>query len=407
MRYVFNNNNDNNNNHSNNNNNSKLDKQNKIDVADIIENLDGVRLLWSLLKNPNPKVQSYAAWALCPCIQNAKIYSIEYDNISWTISIAFISPRANEYSHVIQLNDQMKYFVNTSKISSSESLGNDAGELVRSFVGGLELIVSLLNSKDLEVLAAVCAAVSKIAEDEENLAVITDHGVVPLLSRLTYTKDDRLRCPLTDAIAKCCTWGTNRIDFGRAGAVIPIVRYLKSSDPNVHRSTAKALFQLSRDPNNCVSMHQVNVVKYLLQMVGSSDPELQTASAGCISNIRRLALANEKVHLTKLHEKVKFNGVKNSTVKKSSKNKTSPNHHHQHQQHYRQQENQEPQQNHSHEETEFNEKSIVSDDHISNLDDTAVRTTLSDTIETPSGEVNNSLKASPQIVTDSNISSPK
>ncbi|CAH8507456.1 unnamed protein product [Schistosoma intercalatum] len=288
----------------------------------------------------------------------------------------------------------------------------DAGELVRSFVGGLELIVSLLNSKDLEVLAAVCAAVSKIAEDEENLAVITDHGVVPLLSRLTHTKDDRLRCPLTDAIAKCCTWGTNRIDFGRAGAVIPIVRYLKSSDPNVHRSTAKALFQLSRDPNNCVSMHQVNVVKYLLQMVGSSDPELQTASAGCISNIRRLALANEKVHLTKLHEKVKFNGVKNSTVKKSSKNKSSPNHHHhhhhhQHQEHYRQQEDQEPQQNHSHEETDFNEKSIVSDDHISNLDDTAVRTTLPDTIETPSGEVDNSLKASPQIVTDSNISSPK
>ncbi|CAH8522289.1 unnamed protein product [Schistosoma haematobium] len=324
------------------------------DSMSIIENLDGVRLLWSLLKNPNPKVQSYAAWALCPCIQNAK----------------------------------------------------DAGELVRSFVGGLELIVSLLNSKDLEVLAAVCAAVSKIAEDEENLAVITDHGVVPLLSRLTHTKDDRLRCPLTDAIAKCCTWGTNRIDFGRAGAVIPIVRYLKSSDPNVHRSTAKALFQLSRDPNNCVSMHQVNVVKYLLQMVGSSDPELQTASAGCISNIRRLALANEKVHLTKLHEKVKFNAVKNSTVKKSSKNKTSPNHHH-HQQHYEQEENQEPQKNHSHEETDFNEKSIVSDDHISNLDDTAVRTTLSDTIETPSGEVNNSLKASPQIVTDSNISSPK
>ncbi|VDO77991.1 unnamed protein product [Schistosoma margrebowiei] len=136
------------------------------------------------------------------------------------------------------------------------------------------------------------------------------------------------------------------------------------------------------------------------------DPELQTASAGCIGNIRRLALANEKVHLTKLHEKVKFNGVKNSTVKKSSKNKTSPNHHHQ-QQHYRQEENQEPQQNHSHEETDLNEKSVISDDHISNLDDTAVRTTQYDTIETPSGEVNNSLKASPQIVTDSNISSPK
>lgn len=56
--------------------------------------------------------------------------------------------------------------------------------MVRSFVGGLELIVALLKSKDVEVLASVCAAVAEIARDEENLAVITDHGVVKLLSQL-------------------------------------------------------------------------------------------------------------------------------------------------------------------------------------------------------------------------------
>lgn len=59
--------------------------------------------------------------------------------------------------------------------------------MVRSFVGGLELIVSLLKSDYIEVLASVCAAIGKIAMDEENLAVITDHGVVPLLARLTTT----------------------------------------------------------------------------------------------------------------------------------------------------------------------------------------------------------------------------
>lgn len=58
---------------------------------------------------------------------------------------------------------------------------------MRSFVGGLELIVSLLKSEDKEVLAAVCAAIANIAKDEENLAVITDHGVVPMLARLTLT----------------------------------------------------------------------------------------------------------------------------------------------------------------------------------------------------------------------------
>lgn len=80
-------------------------------------------------------MQACAAWAICPCIENAK----------------------------------------------------DAGELVRSFVGGLELIVGLLKSPDHEVLASVCAAIAKIAKDEENLGVITDHGVVPLLAKLTNT----------------------------------------------------------------------------------------------------------------------------------------------------------------------------------------------------------------------------
>lgn len=59
--------------------------------------------------------------------------------------------------------------------------------MVRSFVGGLELIVNLLKSENKEVLASVCAAITNIAKDEENLAVITDHGVVPLLSKLANT----------------------------------------------------------------------------------------------------------------------------------------------------------------------------------------------------------------------------
>ena len=76
-----------------------------------IRELDGVRLLWSLLKNPHEKVQSAAAWALSPCIKNAA----------------------------------------------------NSGDMVRSFVGGLELICGLLESNDNTVLAAVCYAIANIA----------------------------------------------------------------------------------------------------------------------------------------------------------------------------------------------------------------------------------------------------
>ncbi|XP_023404592.1 outer dynein arm-docking complex subunit 2 isoform X2 [Loxodonta africana] len=212
----------------------------------IIDRLDGVRLLWSLLKNPHPDVKASAAWALCPCIENAK----------------------------------------------------DAGEMVRSFVGGLELVVNLLKSDNKEVLASVCAAITNIAKDQENLAVITDHGVVPLLSKLANTNNDKLRRHLAEAIARCCMWGRNRVAFGEHKAVAPLVRYLKSDDTNVHRATAQALYQLSEDADNCITMHENGAVKLLLDMVGSPDQDLQEAAAGCISNIRRLALATEKARYT-------------------------------------------------------------------------------------------------------------
>ncbi len=41
----------------------------------------------------------------------------------------------------------------------------------------------------------------------------------------------------------------------------PLVSYLKSPDLDVHRSTACALHQLSKDPDNCITMHEAAVVK--------------------------------------------------------------------------------------------------------------------------------------------------
>lgn len=45
----------------------------------------------------------------------------------------------------------------------------------------------LFSISPLQVLASVCAAIANIAKDEENLAVITDHGVVPMLAKLATT----------------------------------------------------------------------------------------------------------------------------------------------------------------------------------------------------------------------------
>ena len=88
------------------------------------------------------------------------------------------------------MNEKLKHELYSFEMNKKRHIivfFKDAGEMVRSFVGGLELIVSLLKSEHKEVLASVCAAIANIAKDEENLAVITDHGVVPMLARLTNT----------------------------------------------------------------------------------------------------------------------------------------------------------------------------------------------------------------------------
>lgn len=97
--------------------------------------LDGTRLLWSLLKHPSNVVKTNACLALVHCIKNAK----------------------------------------------------DSAEMVRAFVGGLELIVSLLDSDNDQVRSAVCATIAQIATDPENLGILTDHGIVAKLANLVYT----------------------------------------------------------------------------------------------------------------------------------------------------------------------------------------------------------------------------
>ena len=113
--------------------------------------------------------------------------------------------------------------------------------------------VRKLNFLHLTMLRCNCIEIDKVRH--------TPQRVLPNELFLSRQTDDKLRRHLADAIARCCMWGNNRVAFGQNGAVAPLVKYLKSPDQNVHRATAKALYQLSRDPNNCITMHESGVVK--------------------------------------------------------------------------------------------------------------------------------------------------
>lgn len=77
---------------------------------------------------------------------------------------------------------------------------------------------------------------------------------------------------------------------------------MAEGSPEVQRTTAMALHALSENQFNCITMHESGVVKFLLKAVGSTDHILQEAAAGCLSNIRKLALDAETKHLIKKKE---------------------------------------------------------------------------------------------------------
>lgn len=120
--------------------------------------------------------------------------------------------------------------------------------MVRCFVGGLELIVTLLKSNYNKVLAAVCAAIAEVAQDRENLGIISDHGVVPLLVNLVQTEDEHLREHLASAIAYCCSWGSNCKMFGRYVSCFFMISSVKQSEECIWFQKKKNVNYLKKEP---------------------------------------------------------------------------------------------------------------------------------------------------------------
>lgn len=194
---------------------------------------DGLRLLWSLLKFLDSDVVAAAAEAISECVVDEE----------------------------------------------------ESADIVRSFVGGLELITSLLRSDDRQVLISVNKAIISIGRDRENLSILTDYEVVPLLISLVYTKDEELKRWVAQAIATCSGLDKNVKSF--SSAVVPLANSLKrSSGVAVKRAVACALERLSLDPYNCFIIQQHDALKTLLALTSSDDERVQEAAAGCIKNMR-------------------------------------------------------------------------------------------------------------------------
>ncbi|XP_050525154.1 armadillo repeat-containing protein gudu-like isoform X2 [Daktulosphaira vitifoliae] len=206
-------------------------------IEQIINN-DGIRLVWSMMKFDSTMVQSTAGHTLVTLLKNTK----------------------------------------------------NSSDIMSSLVTGLVMLVDLLKSCDTDVLAATCAVIGILAKESENLAILTDYDIVQRLSTLVYTNNADLQAHLSRAIGSCCLLSRNCHIFGKLDVVLPISKYIYSTSELVKENVTFALYGLSGDASNCIAMESCGVVPFLMETISSKDPDVQEASAGCLANIRKIAL---------------------------------------------------------------------------------------------------------------------
>ncbi|KAK2963182.1 putative armadillo-type protein [Blattamonas nauphoetae] len=208
------------------------------DSIEIIAKSDGLRLLWSLFKSDNNSVITAAAFALTLLVADKQ---------------------------------------NATYVGSN-------------YVGALAQVVELLTINDNGVRAAACAVISKIGLIDQNLHILVEVGVMPLLASLASTKNPLLRRHLSDAISSCCrTPDTARL-MGKLEGVLPCLLFFKEKDKDILRSAASAIRALSFDASNCLLLRQANCVAILTELLLSEDATTQNHAADAISNIRRTYL---------------------------------------------------------------------------------------------------------------------
>jgi len=157
-------------------------------------------------------------------------------------------------------------------------------DVIRSYVGGLEILLKLLHKQNNKILSSVCFVISEITEDEQTLAIMDDYGLLVTLKQLSSTDNIELK----KALSKCWKSISKNHLYRRAlHSIIPtLVKWLKEKEDMLKIEIVYTLYYLSHDNQNCKLMFQSGVVNSVIELIRSRDHELQEACATCLRNIR-------------------------------------------------------------------------------------------------------------------------
>ncbi|GLH01603.1 Armadillo repeat-containing protein gudu [Gryllus bimaculatus] len=158
---------------------------------EIIEDHDGVRLLWSLLRNRHRKVQIQALWAIKPTVTRAKnsgevireltgalelLVALDYENLSVMTEQGVV----RHLSHIAQQrgDDAMRREL-CSAIANCCYVRDNLGQFGRTHI--IQVASGFLSTKCPTLLAQACRCFYILSRDPINCIVMHGCGIVPCL----------------------------------------------------------------------------------------------------------------------------------------------------------------------------------------------------------------------------------
>ncbi|KXH40296.1 hypothetical protein CNYM01_07789 [Colletotrichum nymphaeae SA-01] len=149
----------------------------------------------------------------------------------------------------------------------------------------LEPILFLLQSPDIEVQRAASAALGNLAVNTENKVLIVQLGGLTPLIRQMLSPNVEVQCNAVGCITNLATHEENKAKIARSGALGPLTRLAKS-----------------RDMRNRQQLVNAGAIPVLVQLLSSSDVDVQYYCTTALSNIavdannrRKLAQTESKL----------------------------------------------------------------------------------------------------------------
>eukprot|EP00455_Lapot_gusevi_P041329 TRINITY_DN4782_c0_g1_i3.p1 TRINITY_DN4782_c0_g1~~TRINITY_DN4782_c0_g1_i3.p1 ORF type:complete len:331 (+),score=55.38 TRINITY_DN4782_c0_g1_i3:27-995(+) len=223
-----------------------------------IAELDGLRLLWSLLRSQCQRVTLHAAGALATCL-------LLVDNLDLA---------ARSLTSGLPLLVELLALPLPSPSSSSTSDSSDLST------------AALLKSN-------ICACLCTLTQHSSMVDILIDNQLLTALVGLTqeYTVLLKSVSPLPKnlavLIAASLTTQERQVCYRELGGVVGLIRFLSSPDPILLRATTLALQQLSCEGMSCIAMLEAGAVPSLVKLLGFADDIiLQEAAAYTLQHIR-------------------------------------------------------------------------------------------------------------------------